>query len=122
VLFDRRGLGNQYDPNHPDERIAGNHPKLLEVGAQYVGVVRIDLRGDVAYLRRVAIDEPWQRMGYGRILIDRSEQFATELGALRVESDVALDAIDFYRKCGYQVTQPQFHGGSVAMRKPLRVA
>ena len=123
VLFERRGLFGQYDPNRPDELRAGNYPKLLVVDSTYIGVVRIDVSGELARLRRVAIDESWQRKGYGRILIELAEAFARELGARRVESAVAPDAVEFYRKCGYQPLQPELPGpNDVPMYKHLRVA
>jgi hypothetical protein len=34
VLFESRGLLNVYDPDHPDERRPGNHPKVLVVDDQ----------------------------------------------------------------------------------------
>jgi len=108
ILFERRGLFGLYDPNHPDDRKAGNFAKLLVCHSQHVGVVRIDLAGDVAYLRRVAIDESWQGQGLGRVLLTLSESFAIEHGARRMESSVADDAVTFYSKCGYRSR----HGGA----------
>ena len=103
ILFEKRGLVGVYDPNRPDDRAPGNFAKLLVCDAHHVGVVRIDLAGDLAYLRRVAIDEPWQRQGLGRELIRLSESFAAEHGARRIESSVATDAVGFYDKCGYRL-------------------
>ena len=31
VLFEQRGRGTEYDPDHPDEHRPGNHPKILLV-------------------------------------------------------------------------------------------
>ena len=103
ILFEGRGRPGVYDSNHPDDRQPNNYPKLLLHAARYVGVVRIDIKGDVAYLRRVAIDEPCQRQGFGRILLGLAEAFAREHGATRVESAVAVDATPFYAKCGYRL-------------------
>jgi GNAT superfamily N-acetyltransferase len=105
ILFERRGLVGVYDSNRPDERKPGNFPKLLVCGSQHIGVVRIDLAGDVAWLRRVAIDDRWQRQGFGRTLLRLSESFAMEHGARRMESSVAADAVTFYWKCGYRSRQ-----------------
>jgi GNAT superfamily N-acetyltransferase len=90
------------------------------VGSDYVGVVRIDIAGDVAFLRRVAIDERWQRKGHGRTLVELAEAFAGDAGAWSVESDVAPDAVEFYRKCGYEPLEPKSASPSVHMRKHLR--
>jgi GNAT superfamily N-acetyltransferase len=108
ILFERRGMFGVYDPNHPEDRAPGHlfFPKILAHRGEYIGTVRIDLADDIAYLRRVAIDEPWQRQGFGRELIRLAEAFARDGGARRVESDVAVDAVAFYAKCGYQVLAP----------------
>ena len=122
MLFEQRGLFGQYDPDHPDEHKPGNYPKLLTRETTYIGVVRIDVEGELALLRRVAIDEPWQRQGYGRLLIALSEAFALERGALRVESAVARDAVEFYRKCGYRFMPSSTANASVRMAKLLCIA
>lgn len=119
VLFERRGRLGEYDSKHPDEHEPGNYPKLMTVDGRFVGVVRIDIRGELARLRRLAIDEPWQRKGYGRILVALSEAFAREAGARRVESAVAPDAVEFYRKCGFRPMQLDPLRSSVPMFKEL---
>ena len=119
ILFENRGLFGVYDPNRPEEREPGKYPKLLAFNSHYVGVVRIDLAGDVAYLRRVAIDEPWQRQGLGRRLIALAESFAVEHGASRIESSVAADAVGFYRRCGYSELPLKSERTSVPMCKNL---
>jgi len=120
VLFENRGEIGVYDPNHPSDREARNHAKVLMYGDECVGVVRIDFAGDNAYLRRVAIDGPWQRRGLGRALIRLAERFAREHGAQRIGSNVARDAVPFYEKCGYRVVAgTQYEGASVPMEKQL---
>jgi GNAT superfamily N-acetyltransferase len=119
ILFEKRGLFGVYDPNRPDDHKPGNFPKLLICDSQHVGVARIDLEGDVAYLRRVAIDEPWQRRGLGRLLLALAESFSIEHGARRMESSVASDAVNFYDKCGYIVIPRAPAGDSVHMFKDL---
>jgi GNAT superfamily N-acetyltransferase len=122
VLFERRGLFGRYDADHPDEHKPGNYPKLSANGTTYIGVVRIDVERELALLRRVAIDEAWQRKGYGRILIALAEAFALERGALRVESVVAEDAVEFYRKCGYRFVPSSTASAGARMGKQLRGA
>ena len=86
VLFEGRGLHGTYDANHPDDRKSGNHPLVLMTGKAFIGVVRVDLSGELAQLRKVAIDEVWQRQGFGRQLLALAEQFAAARRAKRVES------------------------------------
>jgi GNAT superfamily N-acetyltransferase len=120
ILFERRGEFGVYDANRPGPQIAscicgtpaihggrerapGHYAKLLVRASTYLGVVRIDVEGTTAYLRRVAIDEPYQRQGLGRILLALAEAFARAQSATRVESSVARDAVPFYLKCGYRL-------------------
>jgi GNAT superfamily N-acetyltransferase len=120
VLFERRGLSGRYDADHPDEHKTGNYPKLLATDTTFIGVIRIDIEAELARFRRIAIDVPWQRQGYGRILLALSEAFALERGALRVESAVAEDAVEFYRKCGYRLVRSSVESRGVRMAKELR--
>jgi GNAT superfamily N-acetyltransferase len=123
VLFTDRGSSVAYDENHPHDRLPGNYPKLLIAGTEYLGAIRVDIREGIAFLRRVAIDTPFQRKGFGTRMIELAESFALEYGALRVESDVAKDAVDFYLKCGYHyVDGTVHHDDAVSMYKHLRVA
>ena len=120
ILFESRGEYGVYDPNRPDERAPGHYPKVLLHDSSYIGVVRIDVVERVAYLRRVAIDAPFQRRGFGRILLALAERFAGEHGTVRVESAVAPDAVAFYGKCGYRLLEPApVERTSVPMYKEL---
>ena len=112
ILFENRGEHGVYDPNRPDERAPGHFPKLLVCASAYVGVVRVDLAGGTAYLRRVAIDEPYQRRGLGRTLLALAEGFARAQSATRVESSVARDAVPFYLKCGYRFVAAEEAGAA----------
>ncbi len=118
VLYERRGRLGAYDANHPDDRSPNNFPKVLAQGSEYVGALRIDFVGEIAYLRSVAIAKPHQRKGLGRVLIRLAESFARLEGARRVESSVAPDAVSFYEKCGYQLLRTP-GGTSVPMFKDL---
>lgn len=123
VLFEARGLFGVYDETRPDERAAGNHPKLLRHRGDAVGVVRIDIVGTVALLRRVAVRSDVQRHGHGRMLLSLAENFARHNGCERLASHVATDAVEFYRKCGFsiepeRVTGPSGHD-AVFMAKQL---
>ena len=60
VLFENRGQFGVYDQNHPDEHSDGNHPLLLIHNGEPIGVIRVDIRGTLAILRRVAIREDLQ--------------------------------------------------------------
>lgn len=123
VLFEARGQVGVYDDTRADERAPGHHPKLLLYRGDPVGVVRIDLNGTTATLRRVAVRSDVQRRGHGRALLSLAQQFARDHGCWQMVSHVAPDAVDFYRRCGFTVEEQPTAGpsghGSVFMTKPL---
>ncbi|MGE0623251.1 MAG: GNAT family N-acetyltransferase [Pseudomonadales bacterium] len=106
-LWEARGQFGVYDDQHPDEAKPNHHPKLLYVDGVPIGVVRIDIEGEIAWFRRVAIVEAYQRKGHGRAMLTLAESFARAAGAKRVESSIDLDAISFYRNCGYRAHEGQ---------------
>lgn len=101
VLWEARGNFGVYDDNHPDEYKPSHFPKLLFHDGVPIGVIRIDVHGETAWFRRIAINEALQRNGHGRVLLGLAEEFARKTGAKRVESSVDEDAIPFYLRCGY---------------------
>ena len=105
VLFEARGQFGVYNPNLADDRLPNHHAKLLLLGNDPVGVVRIDIDGETAILRRVAIRGDVQRRGHGRALIGLAEKFAQAHGCTQLASHVALDAEGFYQKCGFMVVE-----------------
>ena len=66
-----------------------------------IGVIRIDISANVAWLRRVAIREDLQRVGHGRVLLRLVEAFAKVEGCNEVRSNAAVEAVGFYERCGY---------------------
>lgn len=116
-LWEARGQSGSYDRAHPDEHAPGNHPMLLVDAGRPVGVVRIDVAGPVAYLRRVAIAADVQGKGYGRQLLALAERFARQQGAVHIRSNVAPDAVGFYRKAGYRELAPASPGEGTPMEK-----
>jgi GNAT superfamily N-acetyltransferase len=113
VLFEARGLFGVYDASHPGDRAAHHHPKLLVCEGDHVGVVRVDIEGDVAALRRVAIRADVQRRGHGRALLDLVQRFARDAGCTQLVSSVAPDAVAFYQKFGFVVEKGSATGPSV---------
>ena len=120
ILFERRGKGSTYDPNHPDERRPGHHPRMLWRDDEPIGVLRIDIDGEVATFRLVAIREEHQRKGFGRLMLDKAEEFARIRGCRRVESHAFVGALTFYERCGFsRVEEPRPGAQSVLVTKSL---
>ena len=102
VLWERRGLCDVYDENHPDEYKSTHNPFLLMYRDVAVGVIRIDIVGKQAIFRRVAVREDVQRSGHGRVLLALAEEFAREKDCDHLYSFVSPDAVEFYEKCGFR--------------------
>jgi len=104
VLFEDRGLFGVYDPNHVDDRKAGNHPVILTCNGVPVGAMRIDLvpEGAFAIMRTVAVTTEKQRQGYGRIMLSLAEEYALQNGCTAAVVFSANDAVGFYAKYGYE--------------------
>lgn len=119
VLFERRGRINVYNSQHPDELKANHFPKLLCLDGTPIGVIRIDVEGETAWFRRVAIAEAHQRRGHGRVLLGLAEAFSHERGAVRALASVAADAVGFYRRSGYRALTIPDDAGTVRMAKSL---
>ncbi|HET8782984.1 MAG TPA: GNAT family N-acetyltransferase [Pyrinomonadaceae bacterium] len=101
VLFENRGKAEAYIANHPDDSKPGNHPLVLLYRGEVIGVLRIDVDGMVAWLRRVAIRDDLQRAGHGRVLLRLAERFAKAEGCDEMRSNAAVEAVGFYERCGY---------------------
>ena len=101
VLFENRGKFETYNANHPDDSKPGNHPLVLLYNGVIIGVIRVDVNGPVAWIRRVAIRDDLQRSGHGRALLRLAEDFARTNGCDEVRSNAAIEAVGFYERCGY---------------------
>ena len=120
VLFENRGQFGVYDENHPDELTKGNYPLLLLLDGEAIGTIRVDIDGNQAIFRRIAIREDLQLAGHGRVLLALAESIAREKECSNVWSDVAADAVGFYERCGYTfVPWKPITRVSVSMQKNL---
>ncbi len=90
-----------YDENHPDDRAASHLPFLLLDEERVVGTARLDLRGESAVVRLVAITAAEQRRGHGRALSDLIDAEARRRGVRTLLVNAAPDAVGFYEKTGW---------------------
>lgn len=101
VLFENRGKGESYIENHPDDTVPGNHSLVLLYKGLVIGVMRIDVSETLAWLRRMAIREDFQRAGHGRVVLRLAEAFAKAQGCDEMRTNAAVEAVGFYERCGY---------------------
>ncbi|WP_428486997.1 GNAT family N-acetyltransferase [Rhodopila sp.] len=107
----------------PDEATdPGCHPLLLWLEDQPIGAIQIDdLRNAAAALRLVAIDPAWQGGGHGRVMLQRAEDFAREIGCQKAVVYATPEAAGFYAQAGYDEEDwdEVCMGGIVQMLKTL---
>ena len=96
-----RTTGN-YDANHPDEFVAGHSPLLLKWQGKGIGTTRFDFLGDnVAAIRLVAVLLAEQGKGHGRVLSERTEDFARSRKVTKLVVNAAPPAVGFYERMGF---------------------
>lgn len=102
VLWTARGRTG-YTEDHADEFHPAHHPLLLKCAGVAVATTRLDERGPgVGVVRLVAIPRDAQRQGHGRHLSRLVEARATRLGMTTLYVNAVSDAVDFYRKTGWE--------------------
>jgi GNAT superfamily N-acetyltransferase len=101
VLFAPGRHAIAYDENHPDNRAEGNMPFLFLDDNEPVGVVRLDVRGEIGIVRLVAIVADRQRQGLGRAMDAAVIAEARSRGISLLRVNAAADAVGFYEKTGW---------------------
>jgi GNAT superfamily N-acetyltransferase len=91
-----------YDDNHPDDRAEGHVPHLLMLDEEPIGMARLDLKGDIAIVRLVAIVAARRRQGFGELMDKMLTEKAWELGVRQLRVNAAPDAVGFYEKTGWR--------------------
>jgi N-acetylglutamate synthase-like GNAT family acetyltransferase len=103
VLFAReRHPGFAYNDAHPDDAAANHIKFLLLLDGVAIGTTRLDLRGERAVVRLVAIATDQQRQGHGSVMEQALENHAYKLGITTLMVNSAPDAVGFYEKRGWQ--------------------
>lgn len=91
-----------YDDNHPDDHAHGHMPFLLIEGDTPVGMVRLDVLGEIGTVRLVAIVPELQGRGHGRALEALTAAEARQNGVKRLHVNAARAAAGFYEKTGWR--------------------
>src|ERR1700682_2602262 len=102
-------IGRPPAPMTADYAAALEHSRVwvLESGDAIVGALVTEDRGDYLLLETIAIAPNAQGSGYGRLLLDRAEGDATELGLTEVRlytNEAMTENLTFYPRHGYRET------------------
>jgi predicted GNAT family N-acyltransferase len=83
--------------------------RMLVRGGRVVAVSRLHFNSATeAQIRYMAVETSLQGQGIGALLMHHMEQLAVELGAERVVLEARENAVAFYERCGYAVTQKSY--------------
>ena len=102
-------IGRPPAPMTADYAATLEHARMwvLEVGGAIVGALVTEDRGDHLLLETIAVAPGAQRSGYGRLLLDRAERDAAELGLPEVRlytNEAMAENLTFYPRHGYRET------------------
>jgi N-acetylglutamate synthase-like GNAT family acetyltransferase len=102
-------IGRPPAPMTADYAAALGHSRVwvLESGDVIVGALVTEGRGDHLLLETIAVASSAQGSGYGRLLLDRAEGDAAELGLTEVRlytNEAMRENLSFYPRHGYRET------------------
>ena len=83
-------------------RIREKNPFVAVVNEAPVGFAELDADGYIDYFY---CHPDWQRQGIGRMLLERVELTAREIGIVRLTADVSVTAKEFFLIHGFQVVE-----------------
>jgi len=98
--------GKTFNPRHPDNENPDNTPLVLYYKDRSIAAARLDLLPSpvvkTATLRLIAVRPSHQCKGYGRILMQKVEEYAQDQEIAVLALNAMHGATGFYRKLGYQ--------------------
>jgi N-acetylglutamate synthase-like GNAT family acetyltransferase len=102
-------IGRQPAPMTADYAAALEQARVwvLESGDAIVGALVTEDRGDHLLLETIAVASSAQGSGYGRLLLDRAEGDAAELGLTEIRlytNEAMTENLSFYPRHGYRET------------------
>ncbi len=81
------------------------HLMAIDDKKQVVGVARLQFNSAIeAQIRYMAVTGEFQRKGIGHELVNSLEQQAKSTSHTKIILDAREQAVDFYRKLGYEIT------------------
>ncbi len=102
----REPLGQPKGSEQNEGDVTGEHFALYD-DSVLKAIARLDHSGDrIAQVRFVAVEGSQQGMGYGRLIMEATENRAKERGDQKMILHARDYAVDFYLRLGYTVIEP----------------
>jgi len=103
----RKPLNQEIGSERNDGDLTGEHFALYDESNFLKAIARLDDSGDLtAQVRFVAVDQTMQGKGYGRAIMQATEDRARTKGKTKMILHARDYAVDFYLKLGYTVIEP----------------
>lgn len=102
----RKPLDQPLGSEHNEGDATGIHFALYDHD-QLKAIARLDQSDEhIAQVRFVAVESNQQGMGYGRMIMEATEQEARKRGDIKMILHARDYAVDFYLKLGYTLIEP----------------
>jgi ElaA protein len=98
----------------PEEEVDGRDGEALHLLARtggegvVVGTLRLLRDGGTAKIGRVAVERTWRRRGVALSMLQLALARAEELGCSRARLGAQLDAVELYRRAGFEIESEPF--------------
>lgn len=104
----RAPLGLDLTDEDLDAERAHRHFGLFEDGTLIGGAVIVPKDTDTAQLRQMFVVPEHRSRGLGRLIVRHIEAVASESRVGRLFLEARIEAVDFYRRCGFQTVGEGF--------------
>ena len=81
-----------------------NHTLVIEDNSE---IIAFGDMGDTGYLDRLYVREDYLGKGLGKILLERFEKYARNLGVRYVTTAASITSLNFFKKMGYVVIREE---------------
>lgn len=101
-------LGLENPPEETEQGGESEHFAAISEGKVIGTVQLLELDAFVVKIKNMAVDQPAQRGGVGRLLIRAAEERAGEKGYQKITLSARESAVGFYERLGYRTRGTQF--------------
>ncbi len=82
---------------------------FIEENGKVIACGRLQDNGNgIGQIRYMAVDDKFQGKGLGKLIVEKLEQEAKQIGLQRLELQARENAVEFYKSCGYAVKEKTF--------------